>query len=1226
LWFPHVYETNQAPLGTSVNGTNPVGRWDFGPLFWPIFPANDALPTGEAGQVSSVPEAFMDTPLINGTAYPKLTVDPKAYRFRILNASNDRYINLALYQADPAVSAPQMDLNGNPIVDAAGKPLVMTNTEVKMVPAVGDAGGNPVGWDAKHVNADGSTGAQLPLPQYPALTTNIVAEPSGPTRAWPVDSRIGGAPDPLTAGPDFIAIGNDGGFLPHPVDIPAQPVTYESNRRSITVGNIYGYGLLLGPAERADAIVDFSAYAGQTLILYNDAPAPAPFNDVRNDYFTGGPDQTGAGGAYATKPGYGPNTRTMMQITVNSATTAKPAVPYTMATKKTAGGTDLDTALAAAYGQSQPLPIVPELAYNDAFKTTGTDNYAHVPTGSVAQPTLNFSTKGQVLLTGLTLDTAGIGYKTAPDVVFNNTGCLTGGATASATAVLDTATGKVIGFTGFNAGYGYTCEPSVTFTAPLGVTPATATVLSDSTKIEVKTKAEQELFDNHGRYNSTGGVELPLTNNVIQTTVPLNYIDSATEILEDGIPQIWKLVDNGLWSNSIHFSMADVQLINRVGWDGTVKAPANNELGWKDTLRLNPLEDVIVAVRVKRPNIPFGLPRISRPQDPSKVVGVGAAPAGQVAGPGFASGLGFTNGVGVTPLPSLTNVVADYDNEFFWGSAILGHAENDLTRPVVFKPTVTVPDAPSKLSDPSGSGVLTWTDPTPAGQLASAPGVLPVTVATMANPKNEIGFRILQAPIDANGNLGLLTPVLTPAGAAVTVPANVTHWSMQAPSTTVAYAVVAYNAAGDSLPSQPYSETPPVAPTTFTADYTPISTDAPTLVNFYNSVTLSWSGGTSSNKLELWRSAAGGAPILLTTVAGTTTGFVDNTVTALMSYTYQIKAVNAVGMATSAMLDVTTPMILVVAPTIVSAVPNNAGTSVALRWTDNANNETEYWVDVTATNSATGQITVSPQLVIPRTPKQGVATGGAMNTVIATAPGNVYTITVTAVDVTNPPTGLVNSTSTPPATINVDLSAPLAPTTPSGLKATLTSATNVSLSWVDNASTENSYLITTSNTTTGVVTTSTVNRSAAQSLATGGVVNANIQVVTGDSYSFTVMAQATRFGLTTASAAAGPTTMDVSAPVPPTGVTAVAGTPVGQIAVSWVDASSNESGFTIQRSQMSALGVWGAWANAGTVAAGVQTFTDIGRTTGRSYRYQVRANGVVGNSVWVGPSTTVIAP
>ena len=283
LWFPHVYETNQDP--NSVNGVNPVGRWDYGPWFWPIFPATQALPSGSYGSASFTPEAYEDTPVINGTAYPTLTVDPKAYRFRILNASNDRFYNLGLYKADTTVGvAPQLDQNGNPMVDASGNPLYFTGTEVKMVTAAADVTGNPL--------TPSNTGAGMAYdptclcqyPRLPQLQPTIAF--SGPTRAWPTDSRVGGAPDPTAVGPDFIAIGTDGGLLPNPVDIPSQPVTYEQNRRSITVTNIYGYGLLLGPAERADAIVDFSAYAGQTLILYNDAPAPIPFNDQRVDYYT----------------------------------------------------------------------------------------------------------------------------------------------------------------------------------------------------------------------------------------------------------------------------------------------------------------------------------------------------------------------------------------------------------------------------------------------------------------------------------------------------------------------------------------------------------------------------------------------------------------------------------------------------------------------------------------------------------------------------------------------------------------------------------------------------------------------------------------------------------------------------------------------------------------------------------------------------------------------------
>ena len=37
-------------------------------------------------------------------AYPNLTVEPKAYRFRILNAANERFFNLQLYQASPIIS------------------------------------------------------------------------------------------------------------------------------------------------------------------------------------------------------------------------------------------------------------------------------------------------------------------------------------------------------------------------------------------------------------------------------------------------------------------------------------------------------------------------------------------------------------------------------------------------------------------------------------------------------------------------------------------------------------------------------------------------------------------------------------------------------------------------------------------------------------------------------------------------------------------------------------------------------------------------------------------------------------------------------------------------------------------------------------------------------------------------------------------------------------------
>src|SRR5437588_193264 len=77
--------------------------------------------------------------------------------------------------------------------------------------------------------------------------------------------------------------------------------------------------LLLGPAERADVVIDFDGVpAGASFILYNDATAPFPGGDSRNSYFTGDPDQTAFGGAPTTMPGFGPNTRTLLKIVVTA--------------------------------------------------------------------------------------------------------------------------------------------------------------------------------------------------------------------------------------------------------------------------------------------------------------------------------------------------------------------------------------------------------------------------------------------------------------------------------------------------------------------------------------------------------------------------------------------------------------------------------------------------------------------------------------------------------------------------------------------------------------------------------------------------------------------------------------------------------------------------------------------------------------------------------------------
>jgi FtsP/CotA-like multicopper oxidase with cupredoxin domain len=609
LWFPHVYTPNQNPA--DMGGANAFGRWDYGPWFFPpqtsltaaipptavtvpctsaAFPGQLLTPTAANNYLegcpiipnpSGTPEAFMDTPLVNGKAYPVLHVAPAAYRFQILSAGNDRTLNLSLFQA------------------------------------CGSAGYIP----GLNVTCPSTAGTEVPM---------VTAAPNlGLPPTWPTDGRDGGVPDPLAAGPPFIQIGSEGGLLPKVAVIPPAPIVYEYNRRSITVLNVFTHALMLGPAERADVIVDFTGRSGQTLILYNDAPAPVPAFDPRIDYYTGDPDQVATGGAPTTLPGYGPNTRTIMQIVVDQS--LPNTIPFNLAT--------LQAQLSGIYSNStMPMQaIVPE------------------PTYPVAS----------------------------------------GGNSATAT-------------------YARISDNTITYT-PIGeTTPVTLTY---------EQKAIQELFTlDYGRMNATLGTELPLTNFLVQTTLPFGYAEWPTEIIQDSLnnptvpPQLWKLTHNGVDTHFIHFHLFNVQVINRIGWDGAVKPPDPNELGWKDTVRMNPLEDIVVALKpMSQTGLPFPLPDSIRSLDVTMPDGFNPDPT--------MSGIDPATGNAILNAPiGTTNALVNFGWEYVWHCHILGHEENDMMRPIVFQ---VPPPAPSNLV---------------AANDANIPGQ--VNLSWKDNSANETGFTV----------------------------------------------------------------------------------------------------------------------------------------------------------------------------------------------------------------------------------------------------------------------------------------------------------------------------------------------------------------------------------------------------------------------------------------------------------------------------------------------------
>ena len=173
-----------------------------------------------------------------------------------------------------------------------------------------------------------------------------------------------GIPDPATAGPPWIQIGTEGGFMPAPVVIPQQPIGYNLDPAYFNFGIVNQHSLFLMAAERADVIVDFSAFAGKTLILYNDSPAPVPAGAAPYDNYTGNGNLMDSGGAPNTQPGYGPNTRTIMQIQVASGGGA----PYDLnALKATFAKTSVKRGV---FEVSQDPILIPQEAYNSAYNQT----------------------------------------------------------------------------------------------------------------------------------------------------------------------------------------------------------------------------------------------------------------------------------------------------------------------------------------------------------------------------------------------------------------------------------------------------------------------------------------------------------------------------------------------------------------------------------------------------------------------------------------------------------------------------------------------------------------------------------------------------------------------------------------------------------------------------------------------------------------------------------------
>ena len=142
LWYPWEYEGFLDPPGDEA----PSMLHDDVPTQAGLTTRWDAFPNGPFDVPSTVPEFFSDTIVVNGAAYPTLKVEPRRYRFRLINASNARFYNLQLYQKDSSADgitlmpdpSGDVDPNGNPILlpqNLPGPAFIQIGNECGFLPA-----------------------------------------------------------------------------------------------------------------------------------------------------------------------------------------------------------------------------------------------------------------------------------------------------------------------------------------------------------------------------------------------------------------------------------------------------------------------------------------------------------------------------------------------------------------------------------------------------------------------------------------------------------------------------------------------------------------------------------------------------------------------------------------------------------------------------------------------------------------------------------------------------------------------------------------------------------------------------------------------------------------------------------------------------------------------------------------------------------------------------------
>lgn len=126
-----------------------------------------------------------------------------------------------------------------------------------------------------------------------------------------------------------------------------------------------------------------------------------------------------------------------------------------------------------------------------------------------------------------------------------------------------------------------------------------------------------EDFDDYGRLIQTIGTFLSeSSNNQGLPTWGLGYMAATTENPSAGAVEVWQVMNLTGDTHPIHFHLVNVQLIQRQpfagdpsswSYSGPPTPPDPDEIGWKETVRMNPGEVTTVIMQFNLPKLPASM-------------------------------------------------------------------------------------------------------------------------------------------------------------------------------------------------------------------------------------------------------------------------------------------------------------------------------------------------------------------------------------------------------------------------------------------------------------------------------------------------------------------------------------------------------------------------------------------------------------------------------------------